>query len=273
MVLLCVCAAAGLALSGTFALTCSTIRGKEEAKKIRAVVTAFWNVELTDGARWQASEIAKVTEDGAVLRKADVGAEEFAEIEGAVIYEGRDPVTNELVGYATQGAAAGYSSTIRLMVGAKPLGKGRYRILGVKVLSQQETPGLGARMNDVFTTDTLWTVLGAALTDRERRGPAPTEDQKTAAGKLNVPIESIQVRAPFQAQFAGKVVAVTDGKVGGLELSKTGWAELVAGNPPEGDTTVAAMTGATISSKGAVDAVYDAVRKIHKATTPANERE
>jgi len=274
LVLLCVCAAAGLALSGTFVLTYGTISSKEEGKKTQAVVTAFWNVELDDGTQWQAAEIAKVKGDGEVIRKDAVEPAAYEEAEGTVVYEGRDPQTDELIGYGAQGAAAGYSSTINVMVGARPLGGGRYRILGVQVLSQQETPGLGARMTEVFTADTLWTVLGAKLTGKERKGPEPTQQQKEAAEKLGVAVENIQVRAPFQAQLAGKVVTVKEGKAGGLDLSKTGWAEVAAGKLPDGESTVVALTGATISSKGAVDAVYDAIRKIDRtATSYADERE
>ena len=58
-------------------------------------------------------------------------------------------------------------------------------------------------------------------------------------------------------------VVVKDGKASGIGLSKTGWSEVTEGRFLPGNK-VAAMTGATISSKAAVDAVYDAVKNIHK---------
>jgi len=49
------------------------------------------------------------------------------------------------VGYAFIVRGEGYSSTIETLVGVDPKGK----ITGVRVVSQQETPGLGARITEV----------------------------------------------------------------------------------------------------------------------------
>jgi len=253
LVLFCVAAAAGLALAGTFALTFDTIRQKEEQKVVGAVVTSFWNVEAPAGAEWRNYE--KIGDTGIYAAYADAKR-------------------TEVVGYAAQGAAAGYSSTIRLMAGAKPLGGGRYRILGVKVLSQQETPGLGARVNDVYTGDTLWTAIASVFGGGPTKERTATPQAKAAAEALGMPPESFPVRPAFQDQFAGKVVTVKDGKAGGIQLSKEGWSEVAEGKFPQDEHTVAAMTGATISSKAVVGAVYDAVKKIDRALgTPDGKTE
>jgi len=242
LVLFCVAAAAGLALSVTFALTFNTIRQKEKQKVTRAIVSSFWNVEMPPGARW----------------------ENYAELDGTGIYAAyTDETHTTVMGYAAQGRAPGYSSPIKVMVGARPLGGGQYRILGVKVISQQETPGLGARVSDVYTSDTLWTFLASVFGGGEVENPPVLPHVRAAAEALKVPPESFPPRPAFQEQFAGKIVTVKDDKVSGLELSKTGWSEVTEGRFLPGNK-VAAMTGATISSKAAVDAVYQAVKNIHK---------
>ncbi len=53
--------------------------------------------------------------------------------------------TGEPVGYVALALGKGYSSTIRTMVGVDP----EMVITGIKVASQQETPGLGTRIEEV----------------------------------------------------------------------------------------------------------------------------
>jgi len=55
------------------------------------------------------------------------------------------PDTSQLVGYAYVAYGPGYSSVIKTMVGVDTTGK----ILGMKVLSQVETPGLGTKIEEV----------------------------------------------------------------------------------------------------------------------------
>lgn len=57
----------------------------------------------------------------------------------------KDDAKNTIGGYIFQVAGVGYSSTIEAMVGIDEEGF----ITGVRVLSQQETPGLGARLEEV----------------------------------------------------------------------------------------------------------------------------
>jgi Na+-translocating ferredoxin:NAD+ oxidoreductase RnfG subunit len=190
---------------------------------------------------------------------------EYPRLEGADVYKAQFDLPNRKVtGYAARGAASGYSSTIKLMVGVEPLGEGKYRILGIKVISQQETPGLGARVNDVYTSDTLWTALEAMFAAGEEEKPVETPKLLAAAKALNVPAESFPARPRFQEQFAGKVVVVKGDKASGIETGWD-WKKLVEGQDPPGENTVAAMTGATISSKAVIAAVYNAVKTIHKA--------
>jgi len=51
----------------------------------------------------------------------------------------------KIVGYIIRANATGYSSTIKMLVGIDDKGT----ILGLKILSQQETPGLGAKVTEI----------------------------------------------------------------------------------------------------------------------------
>ncbi len=64
-------------------------------------------------------------------------------------YESKD--REKIVGVAFIAEGKGYSSTIVTMVGITPDGE----ITGLKILSQQETPGLGARIEEVACSKTI----------------------------------------------------------------------------------------------------------------------
>ena len=83
----------------------------------------------------------------------------------------------KIVGLAFIAEGKGYSSTIETMVGITPDGE----ITGLKILSQKETPGLGARIEEVLSSTTLKDICRK----REENG---TPDEKPW----------------FQKQFAGK---------------------------------------------------------------------
>lgn len=69
-------------------------------------------------------------------------------VDGFVYFRGYADSTNiggQPVGYVARAAGKGYSSTILTMVGVDP----DMQITGIKVASQQETPGLGTRIEEV----------------------------------------------------------------------------------------------------------------------------
>jgi RnfABCDGE-type electron transport complex G subunit len=82
------------------------------------------------------------------------------------VYAARDSA-GRTVAYVAQGEAQGYSSVIKVMVGVRlvrrsPKGEGGAEdlaVLRVVVLSQQETPGLGATVGETRSTYTLWQKL------------------------------------------------------------------------------------------------------------------
>lgn len=71
------------------------------------------------------------------------------------VYKGLNKA-GQLIGYAACGEAQGYSSKIKVMVGTDP---GLEKIIGINILAQNETPGLGTKMTEVESTSTLWSVI------------------------------------------------------------------------------------------------------------------
>ena len=71
------------------------------------------------------------------------------------VYVARDP-SGLTVAYVAQGEAQGYSSVIKVMVGASAED---FSVIRVVVLAQQETPGLGATVAETRSTWTLWQKL------------------------------------------------------------------------------------------------------------------
>ena len=87
-----------------------------------------------------------------------------------------------VVGYACIAEGEGYSSTIKTMVGVTTDGE----IIGLKILSQKETPGLGARIEEVASSKTL--------KDLFRRGAKKEKKEEKDA----------EEKPWFQKQFIGK---------------------------------------------------------------------
>ena len=171
---------------------------------------------------------AKEAEATATARKAVVPAEadgltfedvptDARELKGQVV---KAVNAGKTVGYAAMGEAQGYSSRIKVMVGLDAKAE---RIVGIKIVSQQETPGLGTRIAEVKTNKTLIGLMTG-------KKPAPIKD--------NTP--------EFLKQFRGKTfdeVLLTSGGQGGVQ----------------------GISGATISSTGAVNATRAAITKIRTA--------
>ena len=63
--------------------------------------------------------------------------------------------------YAAEGAAQGYSSKVRVLVGAGA--DQQLTIRKVVIISQQETPGLGANISETRSRWTLWQKIGHEL--------------------------------------------------------------------------------------------------------------
>ncbi len=130
----------------------------------------------------------------------------------------------DIIGYAFKGLGKGYSSDIQFIVGINPEGI----ILGLIVLEQTETPGLGTRVQEVVSTKYIWNAFGG---DKEEEIPPW-----------------------FTTQF--KNIDVTKN----INIDKSGeWHKLSAEQRDKllKDNKITALTGATIST----NAVKSGVKK------------
>ncbi len=125
-------------------------------------------------------------------------------------YENGEPV-----GYSFKAYGKGYSSTIETIVGVDLEGV----ITGIKITYQQETPGLGAKVMEVASQNTLWDVMGGNARDETGKKPWFQErfEGRTADGLVVVKNESEDgILAITAATISSK--AVTDSVRRGLEL-------------------------------------------------------
>jgi electron transport complex protein RnfG len=99
---------------------------------------------------------AKMEEELA-LRDVYPGAARFEPVEdkGNIFYYRALNASGDLLGYAFKAEKRGYSSTIVTMVGMDTKGI----IQRIKILSQNETPGLGSRIEEVRQKETFWDVV------------------------------------------------------------------------------------------------------------------
>lgn len=127
-----------------------------------------------------------------------------------------------LLGYVFKTAGKGYSSVIEAAAGMDTAGT----ITGIKVLAQNETPGLGARINEILETRTLWQAIGGLfLADKKGR--------------------PVSAGTPwFCLQFQGK-------KIEDLTVVTTA-----------AEKNIQAITGATISSRALTDSVRKRAEEI-----------
>jgi electron transport complex protein RnfG len=192
-----VCTLSGLALGLVYQVTERPI---EEAAR-RALERSL-GVVLPRAARFSAERVTPCAGGGE-----------------AVYYEGYAS-DGALVGYALMGGKQGYQSYIKVLVGIDPAGV----IQGIDVLQQAETPGLGARIEEVAARETLWGRLHQVFA-----GEAPP---------------SSPGRPWFGQQFDGRTID-----------------RLTLIVPPRQGDGIHALTGATITSRALTDAVEESIER------------
>lgn len=223
MILTIVSLLAAIGVSSTFLLTKGTIKKKELAVRTEALYTVLPGLE---GSPVEITPLNSADHDR--------------------VYKSMDK-SGQIVGYAASGEAQGYSSKIKVMVGVDPEFE---KILGIKILSQNETPGLGTKMTEVESTTTLWSLIyGKELKSTDWGSDVswelPLLRQPERIRKYGLPEKAItKVQPWFQEQFKRKTYNQ-------LVVSKVKDAEKIV-----------AITGATISTNAAIKAVQDAIDKI-----------
>ena len=233
IVLSSICAISGIGVAGIYMLTRDRIHEQQEKVKEEALPVVLPEasgfveaaVKCPEHGKWigltpenRSRGEVKCPWGGETLNLEDLP--EDADIIYAG-YAGTD-VEAQPVGYACIGEAQGYSSRLKVMVGVSV---DFSRITGIKIVFQKETPGLGARIEELATKETLWDKL-------QGKGPRLAPEQ---------------ARPWFQQQF-------TDLAVERIKLKKT-----------EEEEGIDGITGATITSQAVVDAVKEAVKKISEA--------
>jgi electron transport complex protein RnfG len=75
--------------------------------------------------------------------------------------------SDSIIGYSFMAFGKGYSSTIETIVGVDRAGT----ICGIKITDQKETPGLGAKVEEVASQNTLWAVMTGNAVDETGARP------------------------------------------------------------------------------------------------------
>ncbi|MCR4293264.1 MAG: FMN-binding protein [Candidatus Kuenenia sp.] len=214
---------ASIGVSTTYLTTKEKIREKELEVRTRALFTVLPGIDKTP------EEITPPT------------AKNQDKIYKGVNSEG------ELIGYAASGEAQGYSSKINVMVG---IDSNLEKILGIDIISQRETPGLGTKMVEKESSDTLLSVLMSLF--GKTSGVGHGKIQQLPEFNMHQGKEvnnagngaAAELRPWFQEQFKDKTYNQ-------LVVSKVADKEKIT-----------AITGATISTNAAVKAVQNAIEKI-----------
>ncbi len=256
------------------------------------------------GTRPMIDEQARLAEEEArrvALPQAICGVMVMRENEGVEYYEGyRFPDTTGLVGYTVKASAKGYSSTIEAIVGVSPTGE----IAGMKIISQQETPGLGTKIEEVKSfksvvdafkemtgTAELHTVrVTFAAADGEEMcidagikdapGCGELENAVAAgdtAGMMTVAPRAFRLDAADSSRVFGDpalVAAFSTAVLEELRREKTPWFQFqfigkkydaIVLVRGQTDENIQGITGATISSKAVVEAVKNAIEDLDRA--------
>jgi len=184
-----------------------------------------------------------ITRDKIARRLAERRELSLREIFGAdaafkVVRESDDPLEQlhevsakdgDVIGYIATGTAQGYSSRLQVMVGTDT---DVARIQGIKILFQQETPGLGARVGEV-KTDVTWA--------KRLSGRAPGAGQKEEPS-----------RPWFEEMFDGARIPAEG----------TAWKLMTRKAKTDEYEEYDGITGASITSDAVDKAVRDAVAKV-----------
>ncbi|KKO17977.1 MAG: hypothetical protein DCC43_00645 [Candidatus Brocadia sp.] len=219
---------ASLGVSSTFLLTKDTIKRKELAVRTEALYVVLPGLESAPD---------------------EVTPSEVSDQDR--VYKGLNKA-GQLIGYAACGEAQGYSSKIKVMVGLDPRLE---KIIGVNILAQNETPGLGTKMTEVESTTTLWSVIfgkdpKAIDWDSEEEWQLPMFRQPERMRKFGLLKKEKKAQPWFQQQFKQKTCN-----------------QLIVAKVKD-DERITAITGATISTKAVVNAVQNAIDKIKGIVQP-----
>ncbi len=205
-------------LSHVERLTAPAIASRAKEKKEQALALVLPGYTITGGEK-----------------KARVDGNDFTWWEGEKKVE--DAIMKEKIvkGFAFVTKSPGYSGDIEFMTGVDEGGK----IMGLTIIGQTETPGLGARCVEVANRETLWDHF-----------------------RCDIPVRDFadEVRIPwFQKQFEG---LDAKGKIGFMRWGV--WNPNMRESLIE-KNAISAITGATITSTAVIAGVEAGVARLEKA--------
>lgn len=213
---------ASLGVSSTFLLTRDTIKRKEAAVRTEALYVVLPGLE---GSPKEITPPSIADQDR--------------------VYKGLNKA-GQLIGYAACGEAQGYSSKIKVMVGIDPHLE---KIIGINILAQNETPGLGTKMTEVESTTTLWSVIYG-------------KESKSIDWESDEPWEISPIRQPERVKKFGLLKKAKKTLPWFQEQFKNKTYNQLVVSKVKDDEKIMAITGATISTKAVINAVQNAIDKI-----------
>jgi electron transport complex protein RnfG len=170
------------------------------------------------------------------------GGEYFEETTTDSVLDGREFVyytayaseaRESVRGYTFAAYGKGYSSTIETIVGVVPDGS----IYGIKIVDQQETPGLGAKVQEVASNNSLWAVIMGKGVDEAGTRPWFQEQYDGLRSA-----DLVVVKSPSQEG----ILAIT-----GATISS----ETVTGSVRRGLTMLVSIVGAADQADGGASAM------------------
>jgi len=159
-------------------------------------------------------------------------------------WQGEKKVVENLTkGYAFITASPGYSGDVVSMVGVDE----KFTILGISILQQTETPGLGARCIEVPSSKTIWQVIGELFSGSKKK------TEKT-------------ILPWFQEQFYSLNLMK---KI--LVVQKGDWNPAMKTSLLK-DNAITSITGATITAKAVVKSLAEGIKKLQEAVTSVEKK-
>jgi electron transport complex protein RnfG len=138
-------------------------------------------------------------------------------------------------GYAFVTASPGYGGDVESMVGVDEKGK----ILGLSIINQSETPGLGARCVEVTSKETLWDFLS-------KKAPYPGHGEEKQIPWFQEEFRSLDTTRKIRIEKRGV------------------WSPGMRQSLLE-DNAISALTGATITSSAVVRSIERGMERFKKA--------
>lgn len=189
-------------------------------------IAAGLAIAFTNGKTADKIALQKLQAEQEALKAVFPEGSEISVIENDTIIEEKYWTSSKggkLTGYAFKGSSRGFSSDIEFIAGVNPDGN----ILGLVILAQAETPGLGTRIEEIVSKKYIWNVL------------SKNDSNKKATPWFTEQFRGITVREDIEIDKSGEWHSRTENEKSAL-LKKN---------------AVSALTGATISTKAVISGV------------------